>query len=130
MMTQHAPHFQKPEAVIYCRVAQATLADIADALARQERACRIYAQSKSLRVIETFTDHASGSTVERPGLQAMLAYLHSRKDSGLTVIVEDYARLGRDLSVLQDLTSQIRAVGNLRDVQNDGRVPTFKWAFQ
>ena len=99
------------KAVIYCRVASATQSERDNALKLQEERCRDYAGREGYSVINVFVDHASGSTADRPGMNAMLAYLREHQDKPHTVLIDDVSRLARSLSVHHKVRKAIQATG-------------------
>ena len=62
----------------------------------QERVCRQRAEREGWNIVEAFADHAiSGSTMLRPGYQALLARL--RKGDIDIVLAESLDRISRDM---------------------------------
>lgn len=98
------------EAVIYCRAASRTQAG-PDKLDAQEARCREYASSKGYAVARVFADDGSGNTIDRPGLQALLAFLRQDQQQGYVVIMEDLTRLARDVQKLAQLRAEIENAG-------------------
>lgn len=64
-------------------------------------------QLDGVPVEKTFTDHASGSSLDRPGLSEMLRFVRE----GDTVLVHSMDRLARDLDDLLRLVDQLTAKG-------------------
>ena len=62
------------------------------------RRCRRFAEDRGWSVVEVFSDAAqSGATLERDGLQRMLAAARKRRGPFQAVLVDDLSRLSRDL---------------------------------
>ena len=98
-------------AVIYCRVSTAKQVKHGDGLASQETRCREFAQYRGYPVVEVFRDDMSGSMIDRPGMKAMLAYLHKHRGRPHAVIIDDISRLARGLDAHLQLRSAIASVG-------------------
>lgn len=99
------------QAVIYCRVSSIKQATRGDGLGSQETRCREYASYKGYAVAEVFRDDASGGLIDRPGMQAMLAFLQKRRGQECAVIIDDISRLARGLEAHLTLRSAIGSVG-------------------
>ena len=81
-------------AVIYCRVSSKKEVTMGDGLGSQETRCREYAKYKGYDVAEVFGDDLSGSSASRPGMEALLKFLKSRKNKERYVIlIDDISRL-------------------------------------
>jgi DNA invertase Pin-like site-specific DNA recombinase len=96
------------QAVIYLRVARA-YPDDAQAILHQREGCQRIAAEHGLAIIREYAD------VRRPALLALQAELRrlldelaERRDAAF-VIVWNYARLGRSMAQLDEVTSRIRA---------------------
>ena len=66
-------------------------------LSSQETRCREHAKHKGYRVVEVFLEEGwSGKLLDRPQMQAMLAFLrkHKRHHQNV-VIIDDISRLAR-----------------------------------
>ena len=98
-------------AIIYCRVASAEEHYYDHRLGAQERCCREYAEQNGYGVADVFSDNASGNTADRPGIQAMLAFLQEHRAERPVVIIDDISRLARQLSVHVELREKISASG-------------------
>jgi DNA invertase Pin-like site-specific DNA recombinase len=72
--------------------------DAQQKLADQERYIREWADLKDYEVVEVYADIGSGSDEEQPELQRLLSDSQAGKHEA--VIVVDYARLFRNLSML------------------------------
>lgn len=75
--------------------------------------CREYARAKGYEVERVFADPAvSGGVIDRPGMNAMLAYLRARKKSGqYVVLIDDISRLARSIRAHLELRSAIDLTG-------------------
>ncbi|WP_169053408.1 recombinase family protein [Falsirhodobacter xinxiangensis] len=94
------------KAVIYVRVSSRRQEEEGNGLDSQERVCRAHADRKNLVVERVFSDTYSGATTDRPGLNALLAYL--KDNPSCVVIVDDISRLNRDLQGHLDVRQMIR----------------------
>ncbi|WP_306120923.1 MULTISPECIES: recombinase family protein [unclassified Roseitalea] len=101
------------KAVIYCRVSSAKQTVRGDGLSSQETRCREFAKYKGYDVVEVFRDDTSGSLTSRPGMQAMLGYLNSRRDDPHAVIIDDISRLARGLMAHFELRVKIADAGGV-----------------
>jgi site-specific DNA recombinase len=102
------------QAVIYARVSSTKQTTRGDGLGSQETRCREFARYKSLEVIKTFSDDSSGSLVQRPGMQEMLAFLRKqRRDEPTVVIIDDISRLARGIEAHLHLRTAISEAGGL-----------------
>lgn len=109
-------HPRPAKALIYCRVSSPRQLKEGHGLASQETRCREYARHKGYEVVEVFRDEGvSGGMIDRPGMQAMLAFL--RKHGAISshiVIIDDISRLARGLQAHIELRAAIgRAGGKL-----------------
>ena len=100
-------------AVIYCRVSSVRQLKEGDGLGSQETRCREYARHKGYDIVQVFRDEGvSGGMIDRPGMQAMLAFLRKHKAAGgLCVIIDDISRLARGLQAHIELRSAIGQAG-------------------
>ena len=100
-------------AVIYTRISSVAQAQKGHGLASQETRCREFAKMKRYTVEEVFSDSAvSGGVVDRPGIQAMLAFLrkHARRGE-FVVVIDDISRIARDIEAHLQLRRAIQATG-------------------
>ena len=104
-------HGETKKAVIYCRISSLAQFKKGDGLESQATRCREFARYKDLEVIETFQDTKSGSLIDRPGMQAMLAYLRQHHREGLVVIIDDVSRIARGLEAHLALRKAIASAG-------------------
>ena len=72
-----------------------------------------YAKYKGYEVTQVFKDDMSGSLINRPGMQAMLAYLKKQKREPHVVIIDDISRLARGLEAHLQLRSAIGKAGGI-----------------
>lgn len=102
-----------PQAVIYARVSSVRQLKEGDGLGSQETRCREYARHKGYGVVQVFRDEGvSGGMIDRPGMQAMLAFLRKQRVSeGIVVIIDDISRLARGLQAHIELRSAIGQAG-------------------
>jgi DNA invertase Pin-like site-specific DNA recombinase len=98
-------------AVVYVRVAAGNPTSLVEDFKRQEQACRAYAERHGYKVAATYSDHASGLSSDRPGLEAMLEHLASPRPVGSVVIVSGISVLGRSPAVLASVKSKIAKAG-------------------
>ena len=103
----------QPKAVIYARVSSTAQTKRGDGLNSQETRCRQYADYKGYTVRRVFTDDLTGQSIDRPGLQAMLAYLKADRKNPHVVIVDDITRFARNVRVHFDLRAAILEVGGI-----------------
>jgi site-specific DNA recombinase len=88
----------------------------------QERAIADFLKGRDVKLVKTFTDKGiSGSTVDRPAFQEMLARL-GEVDG---VVVYDTDRLARDFDLGIDLMQQFKAHGKKLYIAKTGNVIDF-----
>ena len=105
-------------AVIYSRVSTDAQERDGTSLVTQERACVEYAESHGMLVVECIRDTASGSNLDRPGIERVRQLL----SRGLVDVVLAYAvdRLSRSQIHIAVLLDDIEKVGaNLEFVTED-----------
>lgn len=104
-------HQATQKAVIYCRVAASSTIQKDDSgIHSQLTHCREFARHKGYEVVEVFHDEGvSGNVTDRPGLQAMLRYLGEHRYAHMVVLVNDIGRLARNVEMLSQVQSAIRA---------------------
>ena len=98
-------------AVIYCRVSSTKQTKVGDGLASQKTRCMEYANARGYKVLETFSDDASGSLINRPAMKAMLAFLRQNRSAGLAVLIDDISRLARGVKAHIELRAAISLAG-------------------
>lgn len=108
-----APSAPITRAVIYARVSSTQQKTQGHGLESQTVRCREFARMKGYQVVETFCDDASGSLVDRPGMQAMLGFLKGYRREGMIVLIDDISRLARSLEAHLQLRTAIAAVGGV-----------------
>jgi site-specific DNA recombinase len=97
-------------AVIYLRVASAREVD-GSVIVHQREGCMRLAARHGLTVIREYVDAGRSARLEQQmELRRLLDDLRQRRDV-VAVIVWDYARLGRSMTQLDDVTRSIRACG-------------------
>ena len=101
------------KAVIYCRVSDTKQTIRGTGLHSQETRCREYATLRGYQVQKVFTDDASGSLINRPGMQAMLGFLRQNKRNPHKVIIDDISRLARGLEAHLELRGAISRAGGI-----------------
>lgn len=101
------------EAVIYCRVSSAKQVTEGHGLGSQETRCREFAGHKGYEIADVFRDEGiSGGLIDRPGMQAMLAFLKRHKNNRKhIVIIDDISRLARSLEAHIQLRTAIQGAG-------------------
>lgn len=123
MTTSTQEYREIQDAVVYVRVANIDPSHEGHRLRAQEQRCRDYAAARGYAVIRVFIDAGiSGNSVERPGLAAMLTYLERVRDREFVVVMEDAARLARDVGVTVELSNKIRDTGARLEFSDAERV--------
>ena len=102
--------------LIYCRVSSVSQMIKGHGLGSQETRCREFARAKGYEVVKVFRDEAvSGGLINRPGMQAMLAYARElkKKRPGIEVVIllDEISRLARSLEAHIELRSAIANAG-------------------
>jgi site-specific DNA recombinase len=113
-MNQHALQTTtKTKAVIYARISSVAQLKKGHGLESQTTRCREFARLKGYEVVEVFQDGAvSGGTLNRPGIQIMLAYLREHRGAGnYIVLIDDISRMARDIRAHLDLRDAIKDAG-------------------
>ena len=82
-------------AAIYCRVSSKAQTKRGDGLGSQESRCREFASFRKYSVEKVFTDDVTGKLAERPGMQAMLAWLRQNRKHSPVVVIDDISRFAR-----------------------------------
>ncbi len=100
----------RQKAVIYCRVSDTKQTIRGNGLGSQETRCRLYAEQRDYQVVEVFQDDFTGATSNRPGMNALLAFLRRQKASHV-VIIDDISRLARDVEAHAKLRRTIKKAG-------------------
>jgi DNA invertase Pin-like site-specific DNA recombinase len=77
--------------------------------ALQQAALDQYCQAHGFRIVNQYTDVATGSNTDRPGLQALMDCLHNHQAQAVVVYKLD--RLGRSLRDLLRIVDEFRSLG-------------------
>lgn len=109
---RHPMSLPKQQAVIYTRTASKASRDDGSANREQELRCRDFAACAEYEVAAVFDDHASGNSVDRVGLDAMIAYLATHRAYSSVVIVDDVTRLARGFAAFAKIREAIAATGS------------------
>lgn len=80
---------------IYCRVTSKAQTKRGDGLGSQESRCREFASFRKYNVEKVFTNDVTGKLAERPGMQAMLAWLRQNRKHSPVVVIDDISRFAR-----------------------------------
>lgn len=107
------PSHNVTQAVIYCRVSSKAQTKRGDGLSSQETRCREYAKYHGYDVVQVFTDDLTGQRADRPGLQAMLAFLKPDRKNPHVVIIDDLTRFARNVRIHFDLRQAIIEAGGI-----------------
>lgn len=100
--------------VIYGRIANAPVNGMDTVVVKQTEECKRYASEVGIEVVEEFWDHASGTQAARPGMQALLRFLDAQpKSAPVAVLVDEPARIARDVAVFQELRQAIEGRGGV-----------------
>ena len=110
-MNAAAQKSEHRKAVIYCRISSQAQSEKGDGLESQATRCREFARYRGLQIVETFKDTTSGGVIDRPGMQAMLAFLRQHRRERVVVIIDDINRLARGLQAHFELRAAIASVG-------------------
>jgi len=112
MTTTSKEPMNEAEAVIYVRVASVAPNSEGKKCRLQEQRCRALATARGYSVTHVFRDEGvSGNQRERPGLDAMLAYLVSLGGRETIILMENITRLARDMAIHVELKEWIEAAG-------------------
>jgi site-specific DNA recombinase len=101
------------KAVIYCRVSHTKQATQGTGLGSQETRCREFAKIRGYEVAKVFQDDASGSLINRPGMQEMLGFLRQNRRKPHAVLIDDISRLARGLHAHMELRAAINKAGGI-----------------
>ena len=101
------------KAVIYCRVSSLKQSVDGDGLESQRARCEEFAHRRGYEVVSVFRDEASGSTVSRKGMKAMVDFLKSKRPRQHIVIIDDISRLARGLEAHYALRRQLKNAGGI-----------------
>lgn len=95
----------------YMRVSSKRQEDEGHGLSSQEARCREYAKYKDIEIIAVFKDSQSGSGIDRPGMQEMLAFLRQHRKDNLAVIIDDVSRWARGVVAHWELRGALAKAG-------------------
>ncbi|WP_374654669.1 recombinase family protein [Phenylobacterium sp.] len=98
-------------AVAYARVSSVKQRTKGDGLESQLTRVREFARVKGYTVVETFKDDVSGKLFDRPGMQAMLAYVRKHRVLRPVILLDDLSRLARDVKTHIELRAAIAKAG-------------------
>ena len=99
------------QAVNYCRVSSTKQVREGHGLESQDTRCREFAKHKKYNVVASFHDEGvSGSLIDRPKMQEMLAFI-AKQDEPVIVLIDDISRLARGLEAHLQLRTAISDVG-------------------
>jgi site-specific DNA recombinase len=101
------------KAVIYCRISSSKQLTEGDGLESQRARCEEFARRRGYEVVSVFRDEASGSTVSRKGMKAMLDFLKSKRPQQHIVIIDDISRFARGLEAHYALRRQVKQAGGI-----------------
>ncbi|MEM7198394.1 MAG: recombinase family protein, partial [Pseudomonadota bacterium] len=79
----------------------------------QETRCRDYARYHGYEIVKVFKDDKTGEMINRPGMNAMLAFLRQHKSNPHIVIIDDLNRLSRSVKAHIALREGIAAAGGI-----------------
>jgi DNA invertase Pin-like site-specific DNA recombinase len=82
-----------------------------DGFIRQEQACRDYAKSNGLEIVEVFREDISGTKESRPVLARLMVSLEQNNHGVKTVLIEKLDRLARDLMVQEAIVRDFQKLG-------------------
>lgn len=94
------------DAIIYCRVSSQKQVEQGHGLDAQMNICRKFAQGKYTIIREFIEPGISGSTLDRPVMQEMIAYLKANK--GTVVIFDELSRMTRDVGGWLELVQIVK----------------------
>ncbi|MEM8570361.1 MAG: recombinase family protein [Pseudomonadota bacterium] len=101
-------------AVSYARVSSAQQVAKGQGAESQAARCKEFAKIKGYRVVRSFEDKAvSGSVIERPGMQDLLAYVRKHRKDNIRVLIDDISRLARGLEAHLALRAAIADAGGV-----------------
>lgn len=98
-------------AVIYARTAVKHQPREDSGLNAQISRCTNHCSENGFEVMKIFCDYAQSSTVEREGLGDLISWLNANKPEQVVVVLDDIARLIRDMKVFQEIKEQLLPAG-------------------
>jgi hypothetical protein len=107
--TQQGSHAMRKQALIYTRTGRAENAQAeSDA---QAATCAAYAAAHGYTFAGVFSDTGSGADTERRGLDELLAHAAAAGAPDTAVLVTDWDRLARSVSLLSGMVQRLGALG-------------------
>ena len=100
-------------AVIYARVSSRSQLAKGDGIDSQISRLREFASYQKLDVIEIFTDSVTGEAEERPGMEALIAYVRKRRGLKTFVLIDHISRFARDIVTHRKLRARLDKAGGL-----------------
>lgn len=82
-------------AVIYARVSSLNQVREGHGLQSKKTRCRDYTKNRGYDVVKIFFDDLTGKSTDRPGMSAMLKFLHKNKARPHAVIIDNISRLAQ-----------------------------------
>ncbi len=113
MRFETGPTHKVTNAVIYCRVSSKAQTKRGDGLNSQETRCREYSKYKGYTVNQVFTDDLTGKSANRPGLNALLAFLKADRKNSYVVVIDDLSRFARRVPLHFELRETIALAGGI-----------------
>ena len=113
MNTEKPIKSERRIAVIYCRVSSVKQTTRGDGLSSQTARCQEYADYRGYEVVDVFKDDMSGGIADRPGMKAMLEFVHKMRRFQPIVIIDDISRLARDIQIHKQLRAAIATCGGV-----------------
>ena len=100
------------KAILYVRISSEKQKNESDSINSQIRSNEMFANSRGMEVIEVFTDVQSGRYKSRPGMDALIAFLKTRKEPH-AVIIDSISRLSRNIIGHLGLRDEIKQAGGV-----------------
>ena len=100
------------KAILYVRISSEKQKNESDSINSQIRSNEMFANSRGMEVIEVFTDVQSGRYKNRPGMDALIAFLKTRKEPH-AVIIDSISRLSRNIIGHLGLRDEIKQAGGV-----------------
>ncbi|OGG50383.1 hypothetical protein A2704_05605 [Candidatus Kaiserbacteria bacterium RIFCSPHIGHO2_01_FULL_54_36b] len=96
-------------AVVYARTAPE--GKVVDELKKQERVCNIFANTLNMKVLKSFRDVSSGTSLQRPGFQDLLSFCEDNAEKVGAIIITDRECLMIDVSDYFELGEMLGEYG-------------------
>jgi len=100
------------KAILYVRISSEKQKNESDSINSQIRSNEIFANSRGFDVVEVFTDVQSGRYKNRPGMDALIAFLKTQNEPH-AVIIDSISRLSRSIINHIGLREEIREAGGV-----------------